>query len=97
MSAAGITVPGGAVFATCGNGLVDGLRVDMHGNQWLSSAEGVTCQASDGKRLGRIRIWNPEAVANLCFGSPKSNRLFICGTTSLYAAYLTTRAAPRGS
>jgi gluconolactonase len=27
----------------------------------------------------------PETVANLCFGGPKRNRLFICGTTSLYA------------
>jgi gluconolactonase len=36
-------------------------------------------------------------VANVCFGGPKLNRLFICGTTSLYSVFLNTRAAPRGS
>jgi gluconolactonase len=34
-------------------------------------------------------------VANVCFGGPKRNRLFICGTTSLYAIYLGVRGAPR--
>jgi gluconolactonase len=27
-------------------------------------------------------------VSNVCFGSAKLNRLFICGTTSLYSVYL---------
>jgi gluconolactonase len=35
-------------------------------------------------------------VSNVCFGGPKLNRLFICGTTSLYSVYLNARAAPRG-
>jgi sugar lactone lactonase YvrE len=26
-------------------------------------------------------------VANVCFGGPKLNRLFICGTTSLYSVF----------
>jgi gluconolactonase len=30
-------------------------------------------------------------VANLCFGGPKKNRMFICATTSLYSIYLNTR------
>ena len=85
---------GGEVFATCPAGLYDGLRVDAKGNLWLSAGDGVHCHASDGTLLGRIRV--PEAVANLCFGGPKLNRLFICGTTSLYSVYLNTRAAPRG-
>jgi len=85
---------GGAVFATCPVGLYDGLRVDASGNLWLSAGDGVHCHAPDGTLLGKIRV--PEAVANLCFGGPKLNRLFICGTTSLYAVYLNTRAAPRG-
>jgi gluconolactonase len=60
----------------------------------LSAGDGVHCHAPDGTLLGKIRV--PETVANLCFGGPKLNRLFICGTTSLYAVYLNTRAAPRG-
>ena len=27
----------------------------------------------------------PEVVSNVCFGGLKKNRLYICGTTSLYA------------
>ena len=39
------------------------------------------------------------AGANVRFGGPKLNRLFICATTSLYSVFLNTRAAgsmPRG-
>jgi gluconolactonase len=42
--------------------------------------------------IGKIHI--PELVANVCFGGPKLNRLFICGTTSLYAAYLNVNGVP---
>jgi gluconolactonase len=95
VGADGASLSGGAVFAICGAGLYDGLRVDVHGNLWLSAGDGVHCHASDGTLLGKVRI--PETVANLCFGGPKLNRLFICGTTSLYSVYLNTRAAPRGA
>jgi len=80
---------GGEVFATCPVGLYDGLRVDVHGNLWLSAGDGVHCHAPDGALLGKVRV--PEAVANLCFGGAKRNRMFICGTTSLYSIYLNTR------
>jgi gluconolactonase len=83
------TLGGGAVFAVCPVGLYDGLRVDGHGNLWLSAGDGVHCHAPDGSLLGKVRI--PETVANLCFGGAKRNRMFICGTTSLYAVYLNTR------
>jgi gluconolactonase len=29
----------------------------------------------------------PEICANLCFGGAKRNRLFMCGSQSLYAVY----------
>lgn len=93
VSADGRSLSGGEVFATCGAGLYDGLRVDVHGNLWLSAGDGVHCHASDGALLGKIRV--PEVVANLCFGGAKLNRLFICATTSLFAVYLNTRAAGR--
>jgi len=90
----GASISGGEVFATCPAGLYDGLRVDVHGHLWLSAGDGVHCHASDGALLGKVRI--PETVANVCFGGPKLNRLFVCATTSLYSVYLNTRAAPRG-
>jgi gluconolactonase len=94
VAANGKSIGGGEVFATCPVGLYDGFRADVHGNLWLSAGDGVHCHSSDGALLGKILI--PEAVANVCFGGPKQNRLFICGTTSLYSVYLNTRAAPRG-
>jgi gluconolactonase len=94
VSADGSSLSGGDVFAACTVGLFDGFRVDAHGNLWLSAGDGVHCYASDGALLGKILI--PEAVANVCFGGPKRNRLFICATTSLYSVFLNTRAAPRG-
>lgn len=93
VAADGTSIAGGEVFATCPAGVYDGLRADVHGNLWLSAGDGVHCHASDGALLGKVLI--PEVVANLCFGGPKLNRLFICGTTSLYSVYLNTRAAAR--
>ena len=77
------------VFAQCTQGLFDGFRVDSEGRLWASAADGVHAYAPDGTLLGKILI--PETVANVCFGGEKRNRLFICGTSSLYAVYLNTR------
>jgi gluconolactonase len=89
----GTSLRGGEVFATCDAGLFDGLRLDRHGNVWSSAADGVHCYAPDGLLLGKILI--PEVVANLTFGGAKRNRLFICGTTSLYSTYVNTEGAMR--
>ena len=94
VSSDGKSLSGGEVLSTCPARVYDGFRVDVHGNLWLSAGDGVHCHASDGTLLGKIRV--PEAVANLCFGGPKLNRLFICATSSLYSVFLNTRAAPRG-
>ncbi len=80
------TLSGGEIFAECGNGLFDGFRVDWDGRIWTSAADGVHCYTPEGVLIGKIHI--PEIVANVCFGGEKLNRLFICGTTSLYSAYL---------
>ena len=76
------------VFAQCTRGMFDGFRVDHEGRLWASAADGVHAYAPDGTLLGKILI--PETVANVCFGGEKRNRLFMCGTSSLYAVYLNT-------
>ncbi len=86
------TLSGGEVIAECTAGLFDGFRLDTAGRIWSSAADGVHCLSPDGTLLGKIHI--PEIVANVCFGGPKMNRLFICGTTSLYSAYLTVNGVP---
>lgn len=81
------------VFAVIDAGIPDGIRTDIAGNLWSSAADGVHCFAPDGRRLGKILV--PEPVANLCFGGPRRNRLFITATSSLYALYVTTTGAQR--
>lgn len=81
------------VFAQIDNGIPDGIRTDMAGNLWSSAGDGLHCFAPDGRRLGKILV--PETVANLCFGGPRRNRLFIAATTSLYAVYVTASGAQR--
>ncbi len=80
------TLGGGDIFAVCTNGLFDGFRLDDAGRIWASAADGVHCYHPDGTLLGKVFV--PEVVANVCFGGAKRNRLFICGTTSLYSVML---------
>jgi gluconolactonase len=87
----GRSLSGGEVFAVCDTGFFDGFRFDTQGNLWTSAGDGVHCLAPDGSLIGKIRV--PEVVANLCFGGAKRNRLFICGTTSLYAVFVNARGA----
>ena len=85
---AGNRLSGGREFAECTVGLFDGFRLDVDGRIWTSAGDGVHCYDPDGTLIGKIHV--PEGVANVCFGGLKRNRLFICGTTSLYAVYLMT-------
>ena len=80
-----------SVFATCTAGLFDGFRCDVEGRIWASAADGVHILHPDGTLISRIAI--PEIVANVCWGGPKLNRLFICGTSSLYAIMTHTNGA----
>ena len=94
VGADGKHLSGGEVFATSPNGLYDGFRVDTSGRIWTSAGDGVHAYDSDGTLIGKIRI--PELVGNVAFGGAKRNRLYICGTTSLYSVYLTVNGAGRG-
>jgi gluconolactonase len=79
----------------------DGIRTDVYGNLWCSSNagnnvgySGATVHSPEGKLLGRIRL--PEVCANLTFGGPKRNRLFMAAGQSLYAVYVNTQGAGPG-
>ena len=53
--------------------------------------DGVRCYAPDGDMIGKVHL--PETCANLCFGGKKRNRLFMCGSTSIYALYVDIQGA----
>jgi gluconolactonase len=83
---------GGRVFARCTVGSFDGFRLDEAGRIWTSAGDGVHCYHPDGTLIGKVLV--PEDVANVVFGGPKRNRLFICATTSLYSILLPVNGAP---
>jgi gluconolactonase len=79
----------------------DGIRADVFGNLWASSNaganvgySGVTVWNASGTLIGRIRL--PETCANVAFGGPKRNRLFMAAGQSLYAVYTNTQGAGPG-
>jgi gluconolactonase len=86
-----------------GPGSLDGFRVDTDGNLWCgwgsSGAPGVNPADLDGvmvfnpqgKAIGHIRL--PERCANLTFGGPKNNRLYMASCHSLYALYVEAHGA----
>lgn len=77
------------------DGTPDGFRVDVDGNLWCGwgmgreELDGVSIFNPEGKLIGRIDL--PERCANLCFGGRHRNRLFMCGSTSLYSLYVNTQ------
>ncbi|WP_274425336.1 SMP-30/gluconolactonase/LRE family protein [Chelativorans sp. YIM 93263] len=81
----------GRIFAEIDAGVPDGMRVDMEGNLWSSAADGVHCFDPEGRLLGKILV--PQTVANLTFGGPRRNRLFIAATRSLYSVFVTVNGA----
>ena len=80
------TLKGGEVFVEVDPGVPDGFRFDVEGNLWTSARDGVHCFDPQGQPLGKIRM--PQMVANLTFGGPRRNRLFIASTHTLCAVYI---------
>ncbi len=53
--------------------------------------DGVRVFNAQGKALAHISL--PERCANLCFGGPKNNRLYMASCHSLYALYVESHGA----
>ena len=53
--------------------------------------DGVMVFNPQGKAIAHIRL--PERCANLCFGGPKNNRLYMASCHSLYALYVESHGA----
>jgi gluconolactonase len=78
----------------------DGFRVDVDGNLWCGwgmgtpELDGVRIFNPEGAPIGHISL--PERSANVCFGGPKRNRLFMAACHSVYALYVNTQGALGG-
>jgi len=96
----GRTIENGRVFLDAGEGTIDGMRCDIHGNLWCGwgmgseELDGVMVISPRGKLIGRIAL--PERCANLCFGGLQRNRLFMASCQSVYALYVNTQGVAGG-
>jgi gluconolactonase len=77
----------------------DGMRADVAGNLWCGSNAplgyaGLVVLDPKGKLLGRIRL--PEVCANLAFGGPKRDRVFMTASQSLYVLQVGIQGAAPG-
>ena len=73
------------LFAVISPGVPDGIKVDIQGRVYTSSATGVQVFTPDGDLLGEIMA---PGVANFTFGGPRNNVLFILGDTVIWQAQL---------
>jgi gluconolactonase len=88
----------GRVFADAtklykdGDGVPDGLKVDVHGNVWATGPGGVFVYTPDGTLLGRILTGVP--TANVAWGEADNATLFITANHRVLRLRTKTRGMP---
>lgn len=90
---AGNKLSGGKVFAEINPGIPDGFRVDTDGNLWVTAHKQVQILSPQAVMIGRINT--PKTPANVTFGGPKNNWLFIAATDSLHLLHTMANGAQR--
>jgi gluconolactonase len=76
----------GAVFfdmaAAPGDEAIDGVKVDVKGNVYVSGPGGLWVISPEGNHLGTIR--GPELAANMAWGDDDGRTLYLTARTGLY-------------
>jgi gluconolactonase len=76
----------GAVFfdmtAAPGEEALDGLKVDQHGNLYVSGPGGLWILSPEGRHLGTLHM--PELPANFAWGDDDGRTLYLTARTGLY-------------
>lgn len=72
-----------------GDGVPDGIKVDEKGNLFVTGPKGIWVWDAKGNHLGTIVM--PEQPANLTWGGPQYDTLYITATTSVYRLKTKTR------
>jgi len=73
------------LFAVVSPGVPDGIKLDVKGRVYTSSATGVQVFTPEGDLIGEIIA---PGVANFTFGGPDNDVLFILGDTKIWQAKL---------
>ena len=69
-----------------GDDALDGVKVDVHGNLYVSGPGGLWILSADGKHLGTIV--GPEHPHNLAWGDEDGRTLYLTAQTGLYRVRL---------
>ena len=79
------TIANGRIFAEeeGEDGVPDGMKIDVHGNVYLTGPGGIWIFDPSGEHLGVLQT--PERAANLGWGGDDWSTLFITASTSLYS------------
>ena len=72
-----------------GDGVPDGIKVDVKGNIFVTGPKGIWVWDANGNHLGTIVM--PEQPANLAWGGETYDTLYITATTSVYRLQTRTR------
>ncbi|MGC2721966.1 MAG: SMP-30/gluconolactonase/LRE family protein [Candidatus Acidiferrales bacterium] len=84
--AADMSLSNGRVFGSelgeKGDGVPDGMKLDVNGNIFVTGPKGIWVWTPDGKHIGTIVM--PEQPANLTWGDADYGTLYITATTSVY-------------
>lgn len=79
-----------SVFVTLdtayGPGAPDGMKVDVHGNVYVTGPGGVWVIDPDGAPAAILHC--PEFVGNLCFGGSDSKTLYLTASSSVYSIHV---------
>jgi gluconolactonase len=82
----GGTLQNGRIFGeepgSKGEGVPDGMKVDVAGNLFVTGPGGIWVWDTGGRHLGTILL--PEQPANLAWGDADLGTLYITATTSVY-------------
>ena len=65
-----------------GEDAIDGIKVDVAGNLYVSAPGGLQVLSKDGKHLGTIIV--PNHVHNMAWGDDDGKTLYLCARSGLY-------------
>jgi gluconolactonase len=65
-----------------GEDALDGMKIDQHGNLYVSGPGGLWIISPEGKHLGTII--GPEHPHNFAWGDDDGKTLYLCAKTGLY-------------
>jgi gluconolactonase len=65
-----------------GDDALDGMKIDIEGNLYVTAPDGVRLYSPAGKHLGTITA--PRVVHNLAWGGSDGHTLFLCASDRLY-------------